>query len=118
MIKPKKPFLSLHPVSINEGFTCKNCGKHNPKAKKTCRNHCRYCLYSMHVDAKAPGDRKSPCKGMMIPVYMDYKSGKGNQIIHECLKCGKKIPNKAADDDCSDAHAKIMAQQNLNHIHE
>lgn len=35
---------------INESFICVNCKKYVPEAQKTCRNHCPFCLTSMHVD--------------------------------------------------------------------
>ena len=88
-----------HFITINEGFICKNCGLANPPAEKSCRNHCRNCLYSLHVDAKIPGDRKSRCKGLMIPFKIDQNGKKGWMIYHKCDKCGKVIPNKAAKDD-------------------
>ncbi len=35
----------------------------------------------------------------MRPVDMDYHKNKGDMIIHECVKCKKRIPNKIAPDD-------------------
>ena len=32
------------------------------------RNHCPYCLYSLHVDGRVPGDRDSECRSRMAPV--------------------------------------------------
>ncbi len=113
MIKPKKPYRSLQPVTINEGFICENCGKPNPKAQKTCRNHCKHCLYSKHVDEKTPGDRVSHCHGLMEPSFIDYSSGKGYRIIHKCLRCGKEIANKTTDDDNIEKITEIMRRQNL-----
>ena len=51
----------------NDGFSCEYCGEQNPPAEKTCRNHCRKCLHSKHVD-NDPGDRQNSCHGKMIPV--------------------------------------------------
>ena len=93
-------------------FRCKNCNKeistdgfigtHN-------RNHCPFCLYSLHVDL-TPGDRKETCHGSMKPIGLTFKEegfdkyGKKKQgelmIIHRCEKCGKININRiAADDD-------------------
>ena len=83
----------------NTGFICLKCGAKNPKATESERNHCRECLYSLHVDKKTPGDRKSDCHGLMEPVGLDYKGKKGFMIKHKCVKCGKEIPNKRAEDD-------------------
>jgi len=73
---------------INDEFICENCGEKNPPAKKTCRNHCRKCLFSKHVDEKLPGDRASKCGGKMQPIGIS-----GNfenlKIVHRCEKCGK-----------------------------
>lgn len=113
MPEPKKPFESGQPVSINTGFTCNFCGKSSPRAEKTCRNHCINCLYSLHVDAKIPGDRRSGCRGLMEPLYIDYQGKKGYQIIHKCLLCGKQSTNKAAPDDSPETIAQIMQRQNL-----
>ncbi len=84
---------------INEQFDCKNCRTHNPKLAGSCRNHCKNCLYSLHVDKKSPGDRESDCHGLMEPVQIDKNGKKGWMIYHKCQKCGKIIPNKAAEDD-------------------
>ena len=49
----------------------------------------------------------------MAPISIDQNSKKGFIIIHKCLKCGKIIPNKVADDDDNDALIKIIQRQNL-----
>lgn len=94
-------------ISLNEGFTCENCGEVVPKANKTCRNHCTKCLVSLHVDDKVPGDRKSGCLGLMIPKFIDLNRKKGYIIIHKCKKCGKISRNKVADDDDMDKVIEI-----------
>lgn len=62
------------------------------------RNHCPYCLFSLHVDHK-PGDRNNQCKGLMRPIGIRHSSKKGIQIVHECTKCGIIKVNKIADYD-------------------
>ncbi len=94
-------------IVINESFTCQNCGEENPKADGSCRNHCRKCLYSLHVDEKTPGDRQSDCKGLLIPVGVIQNGKKGWIIKHKCKKCGKEITNKAAEDDNFDQIIKL-----------
>lgn len=93
-------------IVINESFICSHCGENNPKLNSSCRNHCRKCLYSKHVDKSSPGDRKSDCKSLMVPVSVEHNGKKGWMIYHKCLKCGKIIPNKTAGDDDFD---KIIA---------
>lgn len=45
-----------------------------------------------------PGDRASECRGLMVPIALEYSSKKGYQIVHECMQCGKIGRNKAAVD--------------------
>ncbi|MBD3156562.1 RNHCP domain-containing protein [Candidatus Peregrinibacteria bacterium] len=87
----------------NESFVCEHCGKPNPPLKAGCRNHCRFCLYSKHVDHDIPGDRNSDCGGLMKPESLDQSGKKGYIIIHTCSICGKTIRNKCAPDDSIDA---------------
>jgi hypothetical protein len=86
-------------IAVNEEFTCKNCGEKNPLLQGGYRNHCRKCLYSLHVDLTLPGDRLSECKSLMEPISADHSGKKGWIIHHKCLKCRKIIPNKEAPDD-------------------
>ncbi len=67
-----------------ENFVCEKCGKENIGDGYT--DHCFNCLYSKHVDIN-PGDRKSECKGLMKPVYVDIKEKK-YRIYYKCEKCG------------------------------
>jgi hypothetical protein len=73
------------------------------------RNHCPYCLYSIHVDIN-PGDRASDCHGLLKPVGVEYSGKKGWVILHECQCCGEVRKNKAAlDDSVSDDYEKLVA---------
>lgn len=103
---------------INEEFDCKNCGTHNGKLPGSCRNHCTKCLFSLHVDEKSPGDRLSPCHGLMTPesVYQDGK--KGWMISHKCSKCKKIMVNKAAPDDNFDEIIRLSSEANPPRIKE
>jgi len=84
-----------------ESFKCRRCrafigptvsgGRH--------RNHCPLCLFSLHVDAKTPGDRASPCRALMAPVGTFHRP-KGEQVVlHRCLGCGQERHNRVAADD-------------------
>lgn len=83
---------------INDSFVCSVCGHTNPPAEKTCRNHCRKCLSSLHVDV-FPGDRACDCHGILLPIGLEYKGGEPQQIVFRCKKCGKLSRNKIASDD-------------------
>ncbi len=94
----------------NAGFVCEHCGK-TVKAltNGSYRNHCPYCLYSKHVDEQ-PGDRASTCGGLMEPIDVIYKSGKGYQIKHKCTVCGKEITNIIAENtEQPDDYDKILS---------
>jgi DNA-directed RNA polymerase subunit RPC12/RpoP len=81
----------------NTGFTCDKCGSEIlPLTNGSYRNHCPFCLYSKHVDI-IPGDRREMCGGMMKPVRLIYKPGKGYQIKHKCLRCGSEKTNRIAE---------------------
>lgn len=90
-------------IMLNEKFVCENCGKNNEPLKGGCRNHCKFCLHSKHVDENIPGDRESKCHGLMIPIDVDSNSKKGYIIIHRCENCGVITRNKHASDDDFDA---------------
>jgi hypothetical protein len=81
----------------NVGFACEYCGKEVlPLSNGSYRNHCPFCLFSKHVDIIS-GDRMSKCGGLMEPVRLKYKSGKGVQIVHKCLWCMEEKLNKVAE---------------------
>lgn len=100
-------------IHENQGFICINCGKKVlPIKKGSYRNHCPFCLFSLHVDEK-PGDRACECRGLMEPRKIIYNSKKGYQIIHKCKKCGIEKANIICDDltqpDNYDLILKIMS---------
>lgn len=94
----------------DEGFICANCGKKVLPLKYTSRNHCPYCLYSLHVDV-SPGDRLNACHGKLKPVGLEYNAKKGYVIIHKCEKCGCFSKNKQANDDDFNEILKLSKHQ-------
>ncbi|HBR31040.1 MAG TPA: RNHCP domain-containing protein, partial [Clostridiales bacterium] len=83
----------------DSGFICGNCKKEVAPLSYSSRNHCPFCLYSMHVDIN-PGDRLCECRGMMRPIAVNTSSKKGFVITHRCEKCGELHNNRSqADDD-------------------
>lgn len=90
----------------NESFACLNCGKEVEKAKSGYRNHCPFCLCSLHVDV-FPGDRLENCHGIMDPVGLNQKHNEWI-ITHRCRVCGKKQNNKTAGDDSKDEILKLF----------
>ena len=92
---------------IDEGFTCINCGNLVPSLGYTARDHCPFCLCSLHVDVN-PGDRKEKCQGLLRPIAVE-KSKKSYKIIYKCEKCGRVKKNIIANDDNMDLIIEIMA---------
>ena len=82
----------------DDSFICVNCLRKVPKLNYTSRDHCPYCLYSMHVDIN-PGDRLEICHGVLKPIGVE-KFKDTYKIIYKCSKCNKIRKNiMAADDD-------------------
>ena len=81
-------------------FICRNCQKEvyyqAPGTKN--RNHCPYCLFSLHVDDEI-GDRGSNCRGLMAPIAKMYKSDGEEVLVHKCEQCGEIRKNRVAGDD-------------------
>ena len=80
----------------DDGFTCLHCGREVPPLGYTSRNHCPYCLWSIHVDVN-PGDRANECRGALRPIRTEPDPKKGFIVIHRCEKCGEIRRNKAAE---------------------
>ncbi|MEA3273374.1 MAG: RNHCP domain-containing protein [Patescibacteria group bacterium] len=93
-------------------FTCRYCRKEIATDKEAGiqnRNHCPYCLYSVHLDQKISGDRKSVCGGKMKPLGLTFKKTKPSKyqgtnqgelmLIHQCCNCKKISINRIAGDD-------------------
>lgn len=84
-------------IMKDEEFTCINCGKLVNKLNYTARDHCPYCLTSLHVDIN-PGDRLNTCHGLLVPVGVE-KFKDSYKIIYKCNKCGISHKNIMARDD-------------------
>lgn len=64
------------------------------------RNHCPWCLHSLHVDGRTPGDRAGDCGSRMAPVGVFARPNGEQVLVHRCLGCGFERHNRiAADDD-------------------
>ncbi len=82
----------------NDGsFVCAHCVKEVLPLGYSSRNHCPFCLWSVHVDIN-PGDRACGCGGLLKPIFAEPDAKKGYIITHECQKCGEKRRNRAAHD--------------------
>ena len=79
----------------DSGFICAHCGKEVKPLGYSSRNHCPFCLWSLHVDVN-PGDRANECGAPMRPIRVELDSKKGYMIVHKCTRCGEEKRNRAA----------------------
>ncbi|MGI6742070.1 MAG: RNHCP domain-containing protein [Eubacteriales bacterium] len=77
------------------GFVCAHCGREVPPLKTTSRDHCPYCLWSLHIDIN-PGDRANSCLGQLEPMTAYPDAKKGYVIVYRCRKCGEVRKCRAA----------------------
>jgi ribosome biogenesis GTPase / thiamine phosphate phosphatase len=98
----------------NNSFVCRNCKKdvaYSASGTKN-RNHCPYCLYSLHVDNEI-GDRASVCGGLMPAIGKMYKPDGEEVLVHKCEVCGLVRKNRIAGDDDWDLVAGLAVLENL-----
>lgn len=96
---------------IDEAFICTVCGKNVLPLNYSARDHCPYCLCSIHVDIN-PGDRANPCKGILRPVGVDkYKDT--YKIVYKCDKCRELHRNIMASDDDFDKLLEVMKNMDI-----
>lgn len=83
-----------------EYLKCRHCGAEfsldAPGTRH--RNHCPWCLWSVHLD-DTPGDRASECHGGMEPVAIATRPDNEWLIIHRCGTCQVLHANRIAGDD-------------------
>lgn len=87
----------LNPIRIDEAFRCGHCQREVPPGQRLVRDHCPYCLRSLHIDL-VPGDRAAGCGGLMDPVGVDVGGRPGMVIRYRCRRCGHGHRNRAALD--------------------
>jgi hypothetical protein len=89
-------------------FVCAHCGQTvsltAPGTKH--RNHCPFCLYSVHLD-QGIGDRRADCGGIMVPIGKTYKKDGEEMVVHKCEICGVVRKNRVAGDDSFEEVAKL-----------
>ena len=71
----------------DSGFVCAHCGKTVEPLGYTSRDHCPFCLWSIHIDVN-PGDRANECLGNLVPIKAEPDAKRGFVIIYKCDKCG------------------------------
>ena len=85
----------------SEPFKCGKCRAFidPPLSGSKYRNHCPLCLTSKHVDRRRPGDRESPCRGLMPAVATYFKPDGEQMILHRCNGCDIERGNRIGADD-------------------
>lgn len=99
---------------IDEEFICLVCGKKVSTLNYSARDHCPYCLCSIHVDIN-PGDRQNTCKGILRPVGVD-KYRDTYKIVYKCEKCNQLHRNIMAIDDDFNTLLEVMKNQSIKKI--
>ena len=92
------PFLLMEQkrfLKNDNGFVCAHCGKEVQALGFTSRDHCPFCLWSLHVDVN-PGDRANTCGGEMEPISAQPDARRGFIILYRCQRCGELHRNRAA----------------------
>lgn len=95
----------------DSGFICGHCEKEVPPLVYSSRNHCPYCLWSLHVD-ELPGDRACVCRGLMKPHVVLSHPKKGFVITHKCTVCGAEKNNRSQQDDDMDLLIRLTNPYN------
>lgn len=99
-------------IARNESFICQNCQKRVEPIVYggSYRNHCPFCLCSLHVDGEVPGDRANKCRGVMEPIGVQTRRTGEYAIVHRCIKCGFERINRVAGDDDVELLASLSGQ--------
>lgn len=96
---------------LNTAFVCQNCKREVlPIPNGSYRNHCPFCLFSLHVDGEVPGDRKNSCKGLMEPTGIRYHTKKGFHLIHRCTRCGTYRHNVICEGKCQPDNRELIQE--------
>ena len=94
----------------DNGFICVNCGKEVLPLGFTSRNHCPFCLCSLHVDIN-PGDRANDCGGILRPIQTLPDPKKGFVIIHRCDKNEILMLEKYKSQETTQCNGTIYLQK-------
>jgi len=90
-----------NPIRIDEAFVCLTCGAQVPLGGARVRDHCPFCLHSLHVD-RVPGDRLANCQGALVPAALEQVAGE-TVIQYVCERCGHRHRCRAHSSDDQEA---------------
>jgi tRNA(Ile)-lysidine synthase len=80
--------IRKNPIRMDEAFLCLTCGADVPLGGARVRDHCPFCLHSLHVD-RVPGDRSVDCHGALVPAALEQVAGE-SVIQYICDRCGHR----------------------------
>lgn len=86
----------------DEAFNCANCSRRVAMiaAGTRNRNHCPFCLFSLHVaEGRKQDDRRSTCRGLMEPIAISAQKDGEWSLVHRCVACGDIKTNRISGDD-------------------
>ncbi len=86
-----------NPIHRNEKFDCLYCQKEVPYCSTKIRDHCPFCLRSLHVDI-TPGDRAADCGGILEPSSF-FLTGGILYIEYVCVQCQYEYRIRAHPED-------------------
>lgn len=104
-------------IKNDQGFVCAVCGRTVLPMGRSSRDHCPFCLSSVHVDVN-PGDRTNLCRGIMRPIAAEPDPKKGYVIFYRCEKCGALHKNRAAMDAIQQPDDRTLLIQLTAYPHE
>lgn len=85
--------IRSNPIHRDEAFACAHCGRAVEPHGRTARDHCPWCLRSLHVDV-IPGDRAAGCGGILDPISVEIR-GDRTILRYRCRVCGASRTNQA-----------------------
>ncbi len=86
-----------NPIRRDQAFVCVHCGREVEAGGGRVRDHCPFCLRSLHVDV-VPGDRAAACGGVYDPIGFERSHG-AVVIQYRCRTCGNAWRGRAHPDD-------------------
>ena len=92
-------------------FRCHHCRREGSGAAwgTNHRNHCPWCLWSVHVDERTD-DRESACGGGIEPIAIWVRDGSEWALVHRCGTCDTLRVNRIAGDDNEPARLSLAAR--------
>ena len=97
-----------NPIARDEPFACAHCSADVTPHGRTARDHCPYCLRSVHVDV-VPGDRAAGCDGILDPRRLELRQGHP-VLFYTCRRCGAERTNRALLDGHPPDDARLIAR--------